>query len=165
MMRRMAILATTAALSLGACSTAQSGTGFDGQRGLFHNPYAPIEVANGPVGPEQCQNCPDGVWVDGLFYPGRGWDAYDRLGNRVRLSRQERRDARERFRLIRNQIEQNAAVAQFNAALAGSLPPPPIPSAPPVADAPSLPESGGAGSGAIPVQTGAPTAKAGREPF
>lgn len=166
MQTRTAIVMATGFLSLGACSTPQAGIGLDGHRTVFHNPYAPIELENGPVGPEQCQNCPGGVWIDGLFYPGSGRVAYDRLGNRVRLSRSERRDARERFRLIRSQVEQDAAVAQFNQGLVnqgqGGSTPPPIPSAPPVSDAPTQSGSGSANGDALPPQNGVQTAN--REP-
>lgn len=162
---RTAIVMAAGLLSLGACATPHTGIGLDGHRTVFHNPYAPVELENGPVGPEQCQNCPGGVWVDGLFYPGRGWDAYDRLGNRVRLSRSERRTARERFRLIRDQAALNQAVAEFNAAQAAAAPPPPIPSAPPVASLPASSGSSGTSGGVVPTQTGAPTSKNGREPF
>ena len=121
------------AVILTACSTNQTVSGFDGERSVFHNPYAPVVIDHGPVGPEQCVGCPDGVWVDGFFYPGRGAYAYDRYGTRILLTRQEGRQARERYRQVSALIEQNRAIEQFNAAKAGALPPPPIPSAPPIA--------------------------------
>lgn len=122
------------AMTLTACSTTETSPGFAGQRSVFHNPYAPVVIDHGPVGPDQCAGCPGGVWVDGFFYPGRGAYAYDRYGTRILLTRQERRQARERYRQVSALIEQNRAIEQFNASKAGALPPPPpIPSAPPIA--------------------------------
>jgi hypothetical protein len=149
------VFASIAALALAGCSTADPKLGLDGHRTVFHNPYAPIELENGPVGPDQCRGCPEGVWIDGLFYPGRGWFAYDRFGARIPLSRQERRQARDRFRQITALIEQNRAVEQFNARKDSV--PLPVPSAPPVASSPAPATHDRADRGQLPAPAPAPT--------
>lgn len=133
-MRIRVAIGLAVAMTLAACSTTETSPGFAGQRSVFHNPYAPVVIDHGPVGPDQCGGCPGGVWVDGVFYPGRGAYAYDRYGTRILLTRQERRQARERYRQVSALIEQNRAIEQFNAAQASASPsPPPLPSAPPIA--------------------------------
>lgn len=149
-MRVKVAIGLTLAMTLAACSTAETSPGLAGQRSVFHNPYAPVVIDHGPVGPDQCSACPGGVWVDGVFYPGRGAYAYDRFGTRILLTRQERRQARERYRQVSALIEQNRAIEQFNAAQAGASPPPPppMPSAPPTtAGSPPAENSSGNGSG------------------
>ncbi len=137
-MKTTAALAIAASLALGACASSDQQLGLDGNRSVFHNPYAAPELANGPVGPDQCADCPgiDGRWLEGLTYPGRGDFAYDRNGNRVQLSRADRRVLRARFRAIRDQAEINRRVEEFNARQAAA-PPIPAPTAPPVASKPA----------------------------
>ena len=127
-------LAAGSLLLLGACASNPSQAGFSGERTVFHNPYADPVIANGPIGLEQCGVFAGqaGCWLDGLFYPGAGGYAFDRAGNRVSLSKRERRAFRERSRLIAEQVELNELVADFNERQA-SLPPPPVPTAPPIA--------------------------------
>jgi hypothetical protein len=127
---------------LGACAspaTSAPENQFTGQRTVFYNPYAAPELQNGPVGPEQCAECPgvEGRWLDGLIYPGRGHYAYDRDGNRVQLSRSDRRELRRRFQAIEVQAEINRRVAEFGARQASI--PPAIPTAPPLASPPAAP--------------------------
>ena len=113
---------------IGAASIAAlSGCAANGDlTGVQNSPYTvPVNIGDGPP--------------SDLRYPGRGPYAYDGDGNRVRLSRRERRQFRERFRNVQAQIEQNERVAEFNAQNAG--PPEPVPSAPPVAS-----EAGSQGS-------------------
>lgn len=128
----MAILGST--LALAACAPGPSQHGFGGVRTVFHNPYAALELANGPVGPDVCedQQSTDQCWLNGLLYPGRGQFAYDRQGNRVQLSRSDRRELRRRFELIRDQAEINRRVEAFNA-MQANMPPVPAPNAPPIA--------------------------------
>lgn len=122
-----------AALSALSACVANPQSEFNGQRTVFDNPYS-ASIDRGPVGPDQCAECPgvEGRLLEVLNYPGRGRFAYDRNGNRVELSRSERRTLRQRFDAIEDQAEINRRVAAFNAAQA-ALPPPPVPSAPPVA--------------------------------
>lgn len=129
--------------SLAACASTQPSTAFGGERTVFDNPYADPVIANGPVGPEQCGafEGQQGCWLDGLFYPGKGSYAYDRDGNRVSLSRSERRAFREQAFLVREQARINRLVAEFNARQA-EMPPPPEPSAPPIATPEPEPKTG-----------------------
>jgi len=122
--------------TLCSCAVSEPQVGFAGERTVFHNPYAAQEFENGPVGPDQCAECPgnDGRWLDGLFYPGAGHYAFDRSGNRVPLSREDRRELRLRNELIGDQAEINRKVAEFDAHQAAMLDRPlPQPSAPPTA--------------------------------
>ncbi|MEP3420175.1 MAG: hypothetical protein ABJN35_00430 [Erythrobacter sp.] len=129
---------------LGACATAPTQQRFAGERTVFHNPYASPALSNGPVGPGACADQPasDQCWIEGLLYPGRGNFAYDRNGNRIQLSRSDRRELRRRFELIRDQAEINRRVAEFNAQQA-NFPPNPVPNAPPISDR----TAGGTGNG------------------
>ena len=80
---------------------------FEDERTVFNNPYAPPELANGPVGPE----CSEGVirdqrcWIDGVAYPLPGLFVRDSSGNLVRLSRKQRREVRERRESIQSRID------------------------------------------------------------
>ena len=115
-MNRASIIALIALPALGACASTPQNP-FDGGRTVFYNPYAALEIENGPVGPETERAFPrdKGRWIDGLFYPGAGWFAYDRGGNRVALSRQDRRELRERDRRLEQRAIQNRELAQFEA--------------------------------------------------
>ncbi len=132
-------LAVAAIFMVTACASPTTENQFTGERTVFHNPYAAPELQNGPVGPDQCEQCfgVDGRWLNGLFYPGRGDFAYNRKGERVRLSRNDRRELRRRFQAMEDQIEINRRVDEFNARRVSI--PEPVPSAPPVATANSRP--------------------------
>lgn len=90
-------------LGLGACATSPQSS-FEGQRGVFNNPYVSAEIDNGPVGPD----CDEGVirddvcWIDGVAYPLGKYFARDRNGNIVRLNRAQRRAFREQREAIRS---------------------------------------------------------------
>lgn len=122
--RLFSVLAT--ALALGACAASQTENRFTGERTVFDNPYVAPELDQRAIGPGSQGNELIGKdrWIDGLLYPGAGDIAYDREGNRVRLSRSDRRELRERYLALQAQAEQNELVAEFNARQA-DLPPPP----------------------------------------
>ncbi len=123
---------------LSGCASSSDELGLNGNRSVFHNPYStPVEIGEQDTG------------TSGLRYPGRGHYAYDEDGNRVRISRAERRLLRQRFRDVQDQIEINERVAEFNAQNAG--PPEPVPSAPPVAIQSARESDGGAN---LPVPSG-----------
>ena len=109
------ILACTAPLALGACATSETVNNFTAERTVFANPYVAPEIDASGIGAGR----------GGLCYPGAGRYAFDQEGNRVELSRAERRTFRERAALIREQAELNELVAEFKAR--------PEPSAPPIA--------------------------------
>ncbi|EAQ29630.1 chorismate mutase [Erythrobacter sp. NAP1] len=135
-MVRNFVLLTAASLVLGACATSSdTPNNFAAERGIFTSPYAAPEIDRRAVGP--------GVldehgrwrrWDDDLLYPGGGEFAYDREGNRVRLSRRELRELCEVYFANQAQAVQDERIAEFNAqqASASPAPPPPQPSAPPV---------------------------------
>ena len=136
MINRLLICASSA-VALSACASSESALSVN------HSPYTvPVNIGdNDPLG--------------NLRYPGTGPYAYDADGNRVRLSRRERRQLRERYRNVQAQVEQNERVAEFNAENSG--PPEPIPSAPPVASdvgglssAESSPREPSRGGGSLP---------------
>ena len=123
---------------------------------MFYNPYAALELENGPVGPDQCEGCPGakGHWLDGLFYPGAGDYAFDRNGNRVLLSRDDRRELQRREKLIGDQVEVIRKVAEFNARQA-AMPDRPLPhplAAPTAISAPTAPTEAGS---TTPISRGA----------
>ena len=134
------------ALLLSACAPTTTPNNFGGERTVFYNPYAAPELSNGPVGPDQCEGCPGdgGRYLDGLFYPGAGQYAFTRAGKRIRLSRAERRQFRDRFRALNQRIELERSTAAFNARQV-SVPPKPVPSAPPIS-APQAPSQQNAGA-------------------
>lgn len=113
LMQSRLILAAGVCLGVGACATPETVNNFTAERSVFANPYVAPEI-DGHTG--------DG----GLIYPGRGRFAFDQDGNRVELSRAERRTFRERTALIQEQAELNQLVAEFNARQAEMPPPPPI---------------------------------------
>ena len=117
--------------ALSACAAVPSSDGFAGERTVFHNPYASLESENGPVGPE-CDGCfgNDGRWLDGLVYVGGDY-AFDRKGNRVRLSRNDRRALESRRQAVIDRAESNRSLAE-DSARGASGPPEPVPSAPAV---------------------------------
>ncbi len=153
-----------AALSaLSGCAVSETPNPFTAQRTVFYNPYEAPELQNGPVGPDQCADCltRDGRWLEGLVYPGRGRYAFDKAGNRVRLTQDDRRELRRRFNLIQDQIEINRRVAEFSA-MQAAFPdvPPPVPTAPPTAlGAPSTPAPVVSPPVSAPVSTPAPAAR------
>ncbi len=136
-MRIQTVAVTLGSLALASCAT---GDPFDGGRSVFNNPYAAPVVDNGPVGPECDESAVrrDGCFLDSLFYPGRGRYALDRDGNRVRLTRSERRFFRERNEAIQaridilNSLENGTPIPPDSPAL-DNIPPPPPP-APKVGD-------------------------------
>ena len=103
-----------AQVALDASVAPETVNNFTAERSVFANPYVAPEIAGRTD-------------AAGLFYPGRGRFALDQDGNRVELSRAERRTIRERAELIREQAELNELVAEFNAR--------PQPTAPPLAPA------------------------------
>ena len=128
------LFAAIGALALSACAQSGNELGFDTQRTVFHNPLDPYSAGGQSVDPSQCEDRAgvSGCWLDGIFYPGVGRYAFARDGTRIELSRAERRTARERTRLIREQIRLNALVDDFNRQQAETRPDP-EPSAPPTA--------------------------------
>ncbi|WP_298302543.1 hypothetical protein [uncultured Erythrobacter sp.] len=96
------------------------------ERTVFYNPYAPPELANGPVGPEYCDGCSGEEWLPGLVYPGEGNIAYDREGKRVPLSRRERfilQERAERIEAAAEQVHRAEEIRnQFDRSSAFSLP-------------------------------------------
>ena len=113
-MQSRLILTAGVCLAVSACATSETVNNFTAERSVFANPYVAPEIAGRTD-------------AAGLFYPGRGRFALDQDGNRVELSRAERRTFRERAELIREQAELNELVAEFNAR--------PQPTAPPIAPA------------------------------
>jgi len=113
------LIATAGALAASACSTTPKNS-FAAGRTVFDNPYV------APTGAEPTDES------GGLFYPGAGRYAFDAEGNRVELTKSERRDARERARLAGEQAELNELVEEFDAR-AEDMRPSPMPSALPVA--------------------------------
>jgi len=91
---------------LGGCSTGPANP-FLTERSVFASPYVDPEIDKTGVGPD----CPsdrlstEGCWIDGLFYPGRGHYALDRNGNRVRLTKSERRALQARFETVQARID------------------------------------------------------------
>ena len=118
-MKCLYLIAAAAPLGLAACATAPENS-FAAGRTVFDNPY--VDPSAQPPSDES----------GGLFYPGAGRYAFDSEGNRVELTKSERRDARERARLANEQAEQNELVREFDASQA-DMRPDPVPSAPPVA--------------------------------
>jgi len=94
-----AIAAFGALASLAACASPNSADGLSASRSVFHNPYATIAYFE------------DEMRVSGLFYPGAGRFAFDREGNRVRLTRQELRAVRDRAATVRSTIILREALA------------------------------------------------------
>ena len=121
-MRSQTLIVFACALTLGACTSTPENSFLAG-RTVFDNPY---------VDPAASQPSDES---GGLFYPGAGRYAFDAEGNRVELTKSERRDARERARLAAEQAEQNELVREFDASQA-NLPSVPMPSAPPTATEP-----------------------------
>ncbi|AWW74310.1 hypothetical protein CD351_07705 [Erythrobacter sp. KY5] len=136
MVRNVAILSAVG-LALGACATSSdTPNNFAAERGIFGSPYVAPELnrrAEGPGALDEIRRWRR--WDDDLLYPGGGEFAYDREGNRVRLSRRELRELRELYFADQAQAVQDERIDEFNAmqARAPNAPPPPKPSAPPVA--------------------------------
>ena len=118
-MKNLCLIAVIGALGIAGCASTPENSFLAG-RTVFDNPY---------VDPAASQPTDES---GGLFYPGAGRYAFDSEGNRVELTRSERRDARERARLASEQAEQNELVREFDAAQA-DMRPDPVPSAPPLA--------------------------------
>ena len=136
MVRKFAVL-SAACLALGACATSsETPNNFAAERGIFSSPYVAPELSRRAVGPGALdEHGRRRRWDDDLLYPGGGEFAYDREGNRVRLSRRELRELREVYFADQAQAVQDERIAEFNAQQASAPPalPPPQPSAPPVA--------------------------------
>ena len=103
-MRSILVIVPLSALALGACT---SSTPFAAGPAMFGSPYAAPVFDNGPVGPE----CEGGVirddqcYIDGQAYPIHGRYARDANGNVIRLTREERRQIREREEAIRSRAD------------------------------------------------------------
>ena len=103
-MRGGAIIVVGAALALSGCASADP---FLGARSVFYNPYATLELANGPVGPA----CDERVigdrecYLDSAGNPVYGRFARDQNGNLVRLNRNQRRIIREREEAIQARVD------------------------------------------------------------
>ncbi|MEM6475321.1 MAG: hypothetical protein AAF687_04065 [Pseudomonadota bacterium] len=116
-MRTGAIYGLGAALLLAGCSSADP---FASGRSVFYNPYAALELANGPVGPE----CDERVigdrecYLDSAGNPVYGRFARDQNGNIVRLTRDQRR-------IVSERIEATQARADVLESLENGTPLPP----------------------------------------
>lgn len=102
-MRSGAIIVAVTALALaGSLAGCTSADPFAAGRSVFYNPYASLELANGPVGPA----CDERVigdrecYLDSAGNPVYGRFARDQNGNIVRLTRNQRRIIREREEAI-----------------------------------------------------------------
>lgn len=118
MAARAALLAMM--IGLGACT---AGSGLEGQRTVFSNPFVPPEIDRSGIGP-QCDvdigrdmTCLGGP----VLYPGRGRVASLGHGETVRLTRAQRRFLRERAELLER---------------LGDPPPAPAPAPPPAPEPP-----------------------------
>ncbi|MDJ0642230.1 MAG: hypothetical protein QNJ15_05395 [Erythrobacter sp.] len=143
-MRAGALVAALMSVALAGCTTGDS---LGGTRTVFDNPYSALEFDNGPVGPGCNKDVAVGeaCYIDSLIYPGRGRYAFDREGNRVRLSKEQRRVLQERFDLVQSRIEQLEAIEQRT-----RLPEPPPVKPPPTALPPPAPETSTGGVPQIP---------------
>lgn len=105
-MARNIVVISSMAVILASCASTPEKS-FQSARGLFASPYVEPELVNGPVGPE----CSEGVirddkcWIDGTAYPLNGRYYRDSNGNIIRLTRRERRLARERAESIQARID------------------------------------------------------------
>ncbi|MEM7779787.1 MAG: hypothetical protein AAF697_05260 [Pseudomonadota bacterium] len=136
-MFRISASVIAGSLILSGCAVSQeTQNNFGGHRSVFHNPYVAPELAQGDVGPETGDPIKDArqPYLDGLFYPGRGEYAYDREGNRIRLSRASRRELRRRQDALEVIEQGNALRDELRAREAERASP--VPSAPPIADGP-----------------------------
>jgi len=91
------------AATLAGCGSTSHSNPFLSQRDVFFNPYAAPTVDDRMIGPEcsEAQLNSKGCWIDGLLYPGKGHFAFDRNGNRIPLTRSERRFLQERIDRVR----------------------------------------------------------------
>lgn len=99
-------VSVTACAFLTGCAAHEPFASLQAQRGVFASPYVAPEISQQGIGPE-----PEGVdparrpYLDGVSYLGRGY-AVDRNGNRVRLTRNDRRLLRERSERLRQRAEE-----------------------------------------------------------
>ena len=122
-MVRGSIFVIAGSLVLGGCAIhKETPNNFSGQRTVFHNPYVAPELDERLAGPGELA----------LAYPGRGAYAYDQDGNRVRLSRSQRRYFRLQREVLAGVAERERLRSEMQAREADAAPPP-VPSAPPTA--------------------------------
>lgn len=125
MTKRTGLFAAGALACLAGCTTPDP---FAAERGAFRSPYAALEMENGPVGP----TCDRGTyrdgacWIEGVAYPLPDGYARTPNGEIVRLTRSERRQARERREAVQSRIDVLKSLEEGT----------PIP-----ADSPALPEN------------------------